>query len=176
MRRAFYVLVALGFACALSVTSFAKDMKVGYVDVFKVFQEYKKTQDYEKDLDAKKNREEGRLKDREASIKKMQEGIDALKDDQKEKARVKVTQDMAALEGDVRVIAADLQKEREEKMKELVADVDKIVSEYAQKKGFDFIMNKTAVLYGDSAMDVTADILSIANQRYVSGSGSSSRR
>jgi len=172
MRRAFYVLVALGFACALCVTSFAKDMRVGYVDVFKVFQDYKKTQDYEKELDAKKTRQEARLKSKEEEIKNMQNGIDALKDDQKEKARDKMNQAAVALDSEVRQVGNDLQKERESKMKELVDDVNKIVSEYAQKKGFDLVMNKTAVLYGDSSMDVTADILSIANQRYVPGATS----
>jgi outer membrane protein len=176
MRRAFYVLVALGFACALCVTSFAKEMKVGYVDVFKVFQDYKKTQDYEKDLDSKKNREEARLKDKETNIKKMQEGLDVLKDDQKEKARDKINQDALALDKELREVSANLQKERETRMKELVTDVDNIVGEYAKKNGFDLIMNKTAVLYGAQAMDVTADILSIANQRYVPGASSSSRK
>jgi outer membrane protein len=176
MRKAIYVLVALGFACALSVTSFAKDMKVGYVDVFKVFQDYKKTQDYEKDLDGKKTRQEARLKSKEEDIKKMQEGLDLLKDDQKEKARDRINQDALALDKELREVSADLQKERETKMKELVVDVDKIVAEYAKKNGFDLVMNKTAVLYGDSAMDVTADILSIANQRYVPGASSSSRK
>ena len=172
MRRAFYVLVALGFACALCVTSFAKEMKVGYVDVFKVFQDYKKTQDYEKDLDGRKNREEARLKDKEANIKKMQEGLDLLKDDQKEKTRDKINQEALALDKELREVSGDLQKEREAKMKELVVDVDKIVAEYAKKNGFDLIMNKTAVLFGQQTMDVTADILSIANQRYVPGTSS----
>jgi len=170
MRKVFYVFVALGFACALSLTSFAKDMKVAYVDVFKVFQDYKKTQDYEKDLDGKKNREEARLKDKEASIKKMQEGLDLLKDDQKEKTRDTINKEALELDKDLRQVSSDLQKERATRMQELVTDVDKIVAEYAKKNGFDLIMNKTAVLFGDQTMDITADILSIANQRY---SGSS---
>ena len=66
-------------------------------------------------------------------------------------------------------VAEDLQKERADKMKLLVADVDKIIADYAKKGGFTLIVNKTAVLYADGSMDITKDIINIANKQYTPG-------
>ena len=51
-------------------------------------------------------------------------------------------------------------------MKEIFEDISKIVEEYANKNGYSLIFDQPAVLYGSKNMDVTSEILKIANQKY----------
>jgi len=169
MKKSLLVLVAAAMALAFSGGAFAKDMKVAYVDVFKVFNDYKKTQDYESSLKVKQERQENRLKEKQDEIKQMQGKLDLLKEDEKAKERDKIENMAIDLQRDARKVAEDLQKERADKMKSLVADVDKIIAAYAKKNGYDLIVNKTAVLYADNSMDITGDITGIANKQYVPG-------
>lgn len=169
MRKGLLFAVLLGVALVLPGSAFAKEKKIGYVDVFQVFNEYKKTQEYEKALDAKKTREETRLKQKEDELQKMQDRIALLKDAEKEKETAQLQDQADAYKKMAREVVTNLQKEREDKMKELVADVDKIIKDYAEKNGFDVVLNKTAVLFATPDMDVTKDILKIANSKYTGG-------
>jgi len=167
MKKGFLFVALLGIALLVPGSVFAKDKKIGYVDVFQVFNDYKKTQDFEKMLEGKKSREEARLKQKEEELTNAKAKVDLLKDSEKEKEMSKLQEKAFAYQKDASDTVRTLQKEREEKMKLLVADVDKIIKDYAAKNGFDIILNKTAVLFATDDMDVTKDILEIANSQYV---------
>ena len=168
MKRSWLVVFLLMVALVMPGSVFAKEKKMAYVDVFQVFNEYKKTQDYEKTLDAKKKREEERLKQKEDELTKAKDKIALLKASEQKAAAAKLDDQVIDYQKMARSIVGDLQKEREDRMKELVADVDVIIKDYAAKNGYDVILNKTAVLFATDDMDVTKDIIAIANQKYKS--------
>ena len=47
MRKCLIAIIALGLVIAFSSVSFSKDLKIAYVNIFEVFNEYDKTKDYE---------------------------------------------------------------------------------------------------------------------------------
>jgi len=63
-------------------------------------------------------------------------------------------------------VALDLRKERDEKLKEILQDIEKVVQSYAQKNGYDFIFNDRVLLYGAANADVTQDIVDLLNGGY----------
>ena len=63
-------------------------------------------------------------------------------------------------------VALDLRKERDEKLKEILQDIEKVVQSYAQKNGYDFIFNDRVLLYGTASADVTQDIVTALNDNY----------
>jgi Skp family chaperone for outer membrane proteins len=73
-------------------------------------------------------------------------------------------------------VALDLRKDRDEKLKEILQDIEKVVQAYAQKNGYDFIFNDRVLLYGAASADVTQDIVEALNTSYKSQPAKSSSK
>ena len=71
MRKYVIFLIILGLVSSMSFTSFSKELKIGYVDIFKVFNEYEKTKDYDKKLEQRREAAEEKLDAKKKAIKKM---------------------------------------------------------------------------------------------------------
>jgi Skp family chaperone for outer membrane proteins len=142
----------------------AKDYKIGFVDLAKVFEEYKKTKEAEKALEDK-----GKAK--EAERNKMVDELRKLKDEQallsdKAKAdkqtvidgKIKVLQDFD------RVTRDSLVKERNDMLGNILKDIEKIVADYSKASGYDVVLNSRMLLYGADQYDLTSEILSRLNK------------
>jgi outer membrane protein len=166
VKQAIRFFLAAVILVSFSATLFAKDLKIGYVNFFEVFNEYKKTKEYDDNLTKKQDDKEKQLKQKSDDIEKMQSKISLLKDKEKEKEQQKLdstVKDFRQIYSQARV---DLKKERDEKMKEIVEDIEKTIKEYAKKNNYDFILHGSAILYADKAVDVTEDILKAVNNAY----------
>ena len=151
---------------SFSSTCFSKDLKIGYVDIFRVFNDYEKTKDYDKNLEKRKGDAEKKLEKKKETIEKLQGKLSLLKEDEKAKEEEKLNKELKEYRDLERGAFADIRKERDDKMKDIVEDIDVIVKDYAKKNGFDLVVNSNAVLYGAKAMDVTDEILNISNKKY----------
>ena len=58
----------------------------------------------------------------------------------------------------------DLTKERNEKIREILLEIEKVVSDYAQKNGYTIILNDRVLIYGEKSDDVTEPISKTLNQ------------
>lgn len=167
MRKIIVPALALIFACNMlfgAGIASAKEYKIGYVDLAKVFDEYKKTKDSEKDLEAK-----GKAK--EADRANMVEELRKLKDEQallSEKAKAEkqtvIDNKIKVLQDFDRKTRDDLVKERNDMLGLILKDIEKVVAEYSKATGYDLILNSRMLLYGGSEYDLTAEILSKLNQ------------
>lgn len=169
MKRIMAVVVAAMFVCglfagAMPTAASAKEYKIGYVDLAKVFDEYKKTKDAEKSLaDKAKGKEDARkvmvdelrkMKDEQALLSEKAKGDKQKAIDEK----IKNLQDFDMKARD------ELIKERNDMLGGILKDIEKLVSEYAKEKGYDMILNSRMLLYGGEQYDVTADVLTRLNK------------
>ncbi|MCX5685936.1 MAG: OmpH family outer membrane protein [Candidatus Omnitrophica bacterium] len=143
---------------------YAKEYKIGYVDLAKVFDEYKKTKESEKSLE-----EKGKTK--EADRKKMVDELKKLKDEQallseKAKAEKQKTIDdkIKVLQDYDRSVRDELMKERNDRLAAIMKDIEDIVTAYAKETGYDLIVNSRALLYGSEQYDLTKEVLSRLNK------------
>ena len=166
MKKILGCLLVVAMTMSFSPVCFAKDMKIGYVDIFKVFNDYEKTKEYDEKLEAKKDVAEKKLEKKKEAIMKFQGKLDLLKEGEKAKEEEKLSKELKEYRDLEREAFTDIRKERDEKMKDIVEDIDKIIKDYAKKNGFNLIINSNAVLYGAKAMDVTDEILKISNKKY----------
>lgn len=168
-RRMVAVVVAAMFVCGLfagaAVTAAdAKEMKVAYVDLAKVFDEYKKTKEAEKNLADK-------AKVKEDSRKVMVDELRKMKDEQallsekakadKQKAideKIKTLQDFDMKSRD------ELIKDRNDMLGGLLKDIEKLVTAYAKESGYDFVLNSRMLLYGAEQFDLTNEVLTRLNK------------
>lgn len=166
MRRILGSLLILALILSFSFIGFAKDLKIGYVDIFKVFNDYEKTKDYDKNLETNKKVAEDKLEKKREVIEKLQSKLSLLKEDEKAKEEEKLSKEVQEYRDLEREAFTDIKKERDDKMKDIVEDIDKIVKDYAKDNGFDLVVNSNSVLYGVKAMDITDEVLKISNKKY----------
>jgi len=166
MKRIIGCLLVLTVVMSFSSTCFSEDLKIGYVDIFKVFNDYEKTKEYDEKLEAKKKGVEKKLEKKKETIERLQGKLDLLKEGKRAKEEEKLNKELKEYRDLEREAFTDIKKERDERMKDIVEDIDVIVKDYAKKNGFRLIVNSNVVLYGAKAMDVTDEILKISNKKY----------
>jgi len=172
MRKLIVLTVAVLFVAGLLVggvaeKAYAKESKIGYVLMAKVFDEYYKTKDSEKVLS-----EKGALK--EADRKKMIDELKKMKDEQallsdKAKAEKQVVLDskLKALQDFDLKTRDELMKQRNDLLSGIMADITKVITDYAKAEGYDVVLNSDprVMLYGAEGMDITTTILTKLNKK-----------
>ena len=59
---------------------------------------------------------------------------------------------------------ADLTKDRNDKIREILLEIENRVSDYAKKENYSLILNDRVLIYGSPAIDLTEDILKVLNK------------
>ena len=162
--KAFMVVVFL--LSMMATGSYAADGgKIGYVDLSRLFDEYHKTKEYDKVLEVKHEELERIGKEKVEKIKESESRLALLKEDQ----RVSLEGSIDVLKGEaqefVRQEQTNLAKDRNEKIREILLEIEKVVSDFAVKEGYEVILNDRVLIYGDPARDLTEDILIILNKQ-----------
>lgn len=158
MRQRLVVILAVAAGILFLNPALAAE-KIGTVDVGKLFDEYKKTQEYDKDLEQKANAYE---KDRDAKIsevKQLQDKLGLLADAEKDKKQKELEDKVKSVREFSLTKESELKKERDERLKEVLKDIESAVEEYAKKEGYSMIFNDRVFVYNSKASDITAKVL-----------------
>jgi len=158
--------LAVMFGCMAAVCSLAGDLKIAYVDLSKVFDGYQKTKEFDAVLQS-----EGEVfqRERDAMIQKIQDAqskFNLMNDTQKaamEKDIEKQKNDVVAYDKEKR---AELAKKRDDKVREILAEIQKIVSDLAKREGYTYVLNDRVLIYGDPQSNVTDVVLKTLNDSY----------
>jgi outer membrane protein len=165
MKKIGLILLLAIFCIFVANVSFAaKDVaKIGYVDLGRLFDEYYKTKEFDKILEGKQKDFESKRNEKLELLRESQGKLALLKDDKK----ATMEEDIAKIKADLLEFdkqgKADLTKERNEKIREILLEIEKIVSDFAQKEGYTVILNDRVLIYGEQSMDVTEYILKVLN-------------
>lgn len=164
------MMLAFGLgAVMVSPAAAQKALKVGYLDISKTFDEYEKTKEYDekfeviyKDYEAKRNEKIEKLQEEQGKLA-------LLKDDEKGK----VEQQIEVLRNEIlqfdRAQQAELNKQRDEKVREILLEIEKVVSDFAKQEGYDYVLNDRVLIYGGPDYEVTEKILERLNSSYNAG-------
>lgn len=163
------------------------DVKIGTVDMNRVFSEYSKTKDAQsKYSDAEKAANDD-LNNRVETLKKSMEEINRLNSEVQREGLSKEAQDAKKKEIEPKVVAArnldreiaefrtakqkSLQDQFLRMRKDIVDDIMKTVNDMVKEKGFDIVFDKSGlsagaipvVLYSRDDLDFSNDVLSVLN-------------
>ncbi|MCF7887191.1 MAG: OmpH family outer membrane protein [Candidatus Omnitrophica bacterium] len=166
MRKFLGIFLVAVAAFSFSVCSFAQGLKIGYVDTIKVFNEYQRTKEQDKQLEAKKEKAKENLEAREKEIQKIQSRLEVLKEGKQEAERAKLQEKMGEYRDVRQKELTDIKKERDEMMKDIIEDIDQTIKDYAKKNNYDLVVNGNSVLYGVESNDLTDKVLTIINKKY----------
>ncbi len=164
MRKLVIGLAAFVFLATLPV--FAQGMSMAYVDVLEVFNKYKKTEEYDGMLEKKKAIKEKELEQQKNDIEKLRTELKMLKEAEKKAKQGELEAKIDQYNTSLRGIALDLKKERDERMRDILDDIQKSIEAYAKENKISLIFREGAIAFGDKSMDKTEDIIRIINTKY----------
>jgi len=163
-------LIFIGMIAAvvmLCSTARAEIKKIGTLNIRAVFDNYQKTIDYDKVLEEHYTKYE---KSREEKIAKIQEEegkLSLLKDEEKTKAGEALQAMITELKEYDREQQTDLTKKRDERIREIMLEIEQFVGEHAEKEGFDFVLNSNVLIWqGNVVVDISEVITDALNKNY----------
>ena len=148
----------------VSGSVYAQD-KLAYIDLSRAFSEYNKTKDYDKKLTEKEN---GYVSERDKKVGEfnaLRDKFALLSDKDKEAKKGELESKAKMLKDFVTQKEEDLRKEQEEKMKEILKDIQDAVKSYSEKSGITIVFNDRVLVYQNNSMDITDSVIAILNKK-----------
>lgn len=169
MKRGVVVFCAAVFGLAL-LLGLTKDSlaaeKFAYVDLSKIFSDYNKTKDYDKVLSGKEESYNNEREKKVNDLKQFQDKLNVLSEKEKASKQKEFDTKANAFRDYDREKQTDLRKEQDEKMKEILKDIEDTVKKFAEQEGYTFVFNDRVLVYQSKAYDITDKIIALLNKHY----------
>jgi Skp family chaperone for outer membrane proteins len=158
------LVIALCVAFA-GADAFAKEYKIGYVDLAKVSDEYTKTKEYEKNFEEQVKGKDAERQKQVDEIRKMKDAQALLSDKAKAEKQGAIDDKIKNLQEFDRKTRDELVKQRNQMLGEIQKDIDGIISAYSKEAGYDLVLIKQTVLYGGNDLDITPEVTKRLNTK-----------
>lgn len=162
MKKSVLLIGLITFCCANLVS--AQDVKMGYVDVEKVFNDYELT----KQNDAKL-KEEGKAKTGERAglvdeIKKLKDEAELLSEEARKEKEAVIEEKLKDLRDFDEKTKNELRSKRDFLLKKIFDEIRQNIEEVGKAEGYTFIFNDRALLYKTPANDLTEQVVKKMNE------------
>lgn len=141
--------------------------KVGTLNIRLVFDNYAKTKDYDKVLEEQYTKYEAERNGKVEAIQEKQGKLSLLKDEEKSKAEETLQELINSLQQYDREQQTELTKKRDERIRDIMLEIEQLVDQYAKKEKFDFVLNSNVLIWaGDQVLDISKEITDVLNKNY----------
>jgi len=156
------ILMMLG----LSLPAFAAEMKVAYVDVGEVFDNYQKTKDQDLVLKTAGEAKEKERVDMASKIRSMEDELALLAADARAAKQEQLIEKKRQLEDFDRTVRQQLAEQRDKVVREIFQEIDVVVQGISARGGYDMIFNKRVLLAQKKSFDITAQVSAELAKKY----------
>ena len=171
-RRALGVgvgVVALSLLCGAHVR--AAELRLGYVNVGKVFDEYQGTKDSEAGLESRGKQKQAQLEAQFNALKDMRKDLEVASDQAREQKAQEIETKADEFKRQKTRAERELMTQRNQVARKILDEINGVVTEYAKANSFSLILDQRSVVYGQDIYDVTDEILKTLNERYAAKAG-----
>lgn len=141
--------------------------KIGYVDLARAFDEYQKTKDFDKSLEAKGAQKQAEREKIVSEVKKLRDEAELLSAKAKDDKQVVIDEKIKSLQEFDRVTRDSLRRERDQMVRDILKEIDGVLQNFGKKEGFSFIFNDRVLLYKGEQNDLTLQVIKALNDSYV---------
>ena len=145
----------------------AEEEKIGYIDLSRLFDEYNKTKDLDKELEKKSDAKQAEREKIVKEIKAFKDELELANEKARDKKQEQIDKKIKELQDFDETTRDELTKERDVMVRDILAEIDKIIQEYGENKKYTYIFNDRILLYGKKEFNITDDILNILNEKYL---------
>lgn len=167
MNRKFIAGILLAvMTVGFSLPAFAAELKIAYVDVAEIFDNYQKTKDQDMVLKAAGEAKEKERNDMLAAIRSMEDELALLSADARATKQEQLIEKKRQLEDFDRSTRQQLGEQRDKVVREIFQDIDAVVQDYCAKNGYDLVLNKRVLLFQKKDFDITAQVSAQVAKKY----------
>lgn len=161
-----FVFLAVGLILGLAIDALAGELKIGYIDISRAFDEYTRTKETDAALEKKGMEKEVQREKMVNEIKKIKEELDLASDKLKADKQKLLDEKIKVLQEYDQAAREDLRKERDSLVREILKEIDGVIQEFGKKEGFTLIFDDRVLLYKEKSLDLSDRIIKILNERY----------
>lgn len=176
--RAARFLVGVALLLAMSGSASAADLKIGYIDSSRIFQEYKDAQEAQSRFDRQTQGWRDEAAEKEKLVKQLRDEVrdlspilSSLKRQEKEEALQKAIAEHERFVQSIWGPQGRAAQENERATREVVDQIRAVVEKIAGDKGLDLVFDSAGgfLIYADKSLDLTAEVIRQLNERSTSG-------
>lgn len=149
--------------------AYTKDLKIGVVDVERVYNEYEKAKSAREEIQKERTEKQIELSKKQAELKRLVDEYNQkkskLKEDEMKSYEKKINDLTTEINTFVRLTNQQLIEENRKKTQALLNDIAKVIQDYASKNGYDLIVDKKSLPYFSNSFDISEEIIKILNQK-----------
>ncbi len=139
--------------------------KFAYINLSRAFSEYSKTKEFDKSLTDKENNYISERDKKLAELNTFKDKFSLLSDKDKESRKGELESKAKAIKDFVTQKETDLRKEQEDKMREILKDIETTVKTYSEKEGYTMVFNDRVLVYQDKNQDITDSVVDLLNKK-----------
>ncbi|MFH2145639.1 MAG: OmpH family outer membrane protein [Candidatus Omnitrophota bacterium] len=158
MKKMFLFIWVVIFCLTAADLGWAGELKIGYISLSTIFQEYNKVTDSNKKLDVVKND----LKKLIDDVRDLGKNYDQLSEKGKEEREKQIK---AKEEGIIKR-RDELRNEEDRILREILKDIENATREIRQKEKWTYIIDDRLIIDGPEDMDVTNEVVKLLNTSY----------
>ncbi len=173
-----FLLILVGFILALSFVSVSHaELKIGVVDLYRVLNESEEGKKAVNELQSMLESRQKTLEEKQKKIQTLREEYEKKKAILSEDARKSKEEEIERLGRELQRNAADYQVELQKKQNEItqsmLKEIRQIINEFAQKEGYNLILEKAEqlIIYTTPQVEITDKIISLFNQKTTTTKG-----
>ena len=140
--------------------------KVGYVDLARVFDEYQKTKELDKALEAKGAQKQAERDKMVAEVKKLRDEAELLSAKAKDEKQVVIDDKIKTLQEFDRITRDTLRKERDNMVRDILKEIEGVIQGFGKSQGYSFIFNDRVLVYKAADSDLTSPVIKALNDTY----------
>jgi outer membrane protein len=165
IKKILLILILLFIGIRLEAASL---IKVAYVDISQVFDQFKETKivtnKLNKEIEAEKKEIDRRQKEIEKLEKQLKEAI-MLSEQEKARREAVILQKKKELQDYANKVKTDLLKKEQEQTQRIIKIIYGVIENIAVKEGISLVVDKSMVLFGTEEIDLTQRVIDILNRR-----------
>ena len=144
----------------------AQELKVGYVDISRTFDEFEKTKQADKKLEEGANKKQEEREEIVDKIKRMREELELTSEAKRTKLQDQIEENIKSLHDFDSEVKNELKQERDTIVRDILKQIDDVIQEYGRSEEYDLILNDRVLLYRSETLDLTDKIIEILNKKY----------
>jgi outer membrane protein len=165
-------LLAALLLCFLAASAGAADLKIGFIDSGRIFQEYQGTKEAQTEFNSQVEQWNKDLEAKKQDLQKMQDDYDSQalilsepKRREKEEDIQKARSELDAFVQDIWGPSGQVAKRNEELTRPIVEKIREVLTTIGRDEGFSIIFDATDgnVVYADDALDLTDRVIAALN-------------
>lgn len=166
MKRVAFALFFAGLMTWLVSPAIAVEMKIAYVAVDEVFDNYQKTKDQDLVLKTAGEAKERERNEMMNTLRAMEDELALLSADSRAKKQEQLIEKKRQIEDFDRTVRQQLAEQRDKTVREIFEEIDSVVQVVGERGGYDLVFNKRVLLFQKNDFDITSQVSAELAKRY----------